>query len=441
MIKYIKLFFNSNKPKENKNTPLDTIALQNSNNVVYISNQQLISKNKISYYNCQQNIDDIQVIYFTCINNKGLLFVAGKHNSHIPITSNNFEQTFEQLANQLGFSKNLLPLFTSTTFCERNMFVWARQNKTNFTVLTDKNSNDLFIGYEIQNSNKTFISWDTTYAEVINLPEVDTCLPDNKDDLVKFTFNTPVRVGDVVLNDFSFYNCPRRNIAVSTYFSYCESSENGEKPYVLLKRLLLNYKTLSSIIKNKIEENEYISSTTVQTPELEFYLSNAYPSTLDAANNKVFFLVSNLKEYPESVVYPDHILKLAISHCTTLDNSIYLDIESYKENPNIYRTPTFIQEISHNKAFIWIDENNKEVGFSDDLYIHLFPQKDIEYLCIQTTIDEEGKIKSHLSVKISSNDTVVPVFNSETDSLKHFENQIKEDIPIPFKSPLDEFIF
>lgn len=441
MIKYIKLFFNSNDSKEKKQISLDAIALQNSNNVVYISNQQLISKNAISYYNCQQNIDDIQVIYFTCINNKGLLFIAGKHNSHIPITSQNFEQTFEQLAEQLGFSKNLLPLFTSPTFCDRNMFVWARKNKTNFTVLTDKNSDDLFVGYEIQNSEKTFISWDATYAEVISLAEVDACIPDCEEDLIKYTFNTPVRLGDVILNDFSFYNCPRKNIAVNTYFSYCESSEEEEKPYPLLKRLLINYKTLHSVFKNKIEENEYICSTAIKTQDQEFYLSNAYPSTLDVANTKVFFLVSNLKEFPESVMYPDHILKLAISHCTTLDNCTYLDIESYKENPNIYRTPTFIQEISHNKAFIWIDENNDEVGFSDDLYTHLIPKKDIEYLCIQSTIDEDGKINSRLSVKIGSNDTLIPIFNSEKDNLKQYESQIKEDIPIPFKNHLDEFIF
>ncbi len=441
MIKYIKLFFNSDNAKESKKTSLDATALQNSDDVVYISNNQLISKNKISYYNCLQNIDDIQVIYFTCINNKGLLFVAGKHNSHIPISSTNFKQTFEQLAHNLGFSKNLLPLFTSTTYCERNMFVWARKNKTNFTVLPDRNSDDLFVGYEIQNSQKTFISWDATYTEVINLAEVDPCIPDNEEDLIKFTFNTPVRIGDVILNDFSFYNCPRRNIAVSTYFSYCESSDGEEKPYPLLKRLLLNYKTLSSVIKNKIEENEYICSTTVQTPELELYLSNAYPSTLDAANNKVFFLVSNLKEFPESVVYPEHIHKLAVSHCTTLNNAIYLDIDSYKENPNIYRTPTFIQEISHNKAFIWIDGNNDEVGFCDDLYTHLIPRKDIEYLCVQAITNEDATVKSYLSVKINSKDTLIPVFYSETDNLKKYETQIKEDIPIPFKNHLDEFIF
>ncbi|WP_158211002.1 hypothetical protein [Myroides phaeus] len=441
MFKYVKHFLKPNVSTGERITSVDNYSLLKNEDVIYIENGYLISKNKINYYNCHQSIDDIQVLYFTCINNKGLLFIAGKHNSYIPIFSENFANTFEQLSIVLGFSKQLLPEFTSTTFCDRNLFIWARKNETNYTIIDSKTSTDIVEGYEIQNSQRTFISWDTTYDEVINLKEIAVCTPDNEDDLIKYTFTTPVRVGDVILNNFSFYDCHRKNIAVSSYFSYCENSDPCNKPYIELKNLLLNYKELNSLKLNKTEENEYILSTTIQTENQEFYLSNAYPASLDAGNMKVFFLVTNLKEYPESVIYPKHTQKLAISHCTTLDDSIYLDTQAYKENPNIYRIPTFIQEISHNKTFIWIDENNDEVGFSDDLYTHLIPRKEIEYFSLHSTISEGNILIYKLCVKLKSNDTLLDVLQSYSNSLILFEDQIKRDIPIPFKSHLDDYIF
>ncbi len=440
MFKYIKHFFKPSVSTEEKKTSVDSYSLSKNEDVIYIENGYLISKNKINYYKCRQSIDHIQVLYFTCINNKGLLFVAGKHNSYIPLSSENFANTFEQLSTVLGFSKQLLSEFTNTTFCDRNLFIWARKNETNYTILESKTSCDILKGYEIQNSQKTFISWDTTYDEVIKLKEIETCKLDNEDDLVKYTFTIPVRVGDVILNNFSFYDCLRKNIAVGSYFSYCENSDPYNKPYTELKNLLLSYKELNSLKLNKTEENEYISSTTIQTEHQEFYLSNAYPASLDAGNMKVFFLVTNLKEYPESVIYPKHTQKLAISHCTTLGDSIYLDTQTYKENPNIYRIPTFIQEISHNKPFIWIDEKNDEVGFSDDLYTHLIPRKEIEYFFFQSTVSEGNILLYKLCVKLKSNETQLDVLKSYSNSLILFEEQIKRDIPIPFKSHLDDYI-
>lgn len=442
MINYLKLFLKRKNNKEIDNTSLDFLTLQNCDNAVFILDNHLISKNKIPYYNCNQNIDDIDVLYFTCINNKPLLFIAGKHNSHIPTSSVNFLPTFLHLAEKLGFNPVLLTIFEETFSCDRNMFVWARKNPSNCKVLEQGTYADTILeGYELQNQTKTFVSWETPYEDVIALDEVMITKPSNEDDLAKYTFKVPVRIGNLVLNDFSFYDCHRKNIPVSNYFSYCEYKQTISKPYALLKNALLENKSLTNASTDTEEDKTVIFSTKVRTEYLEFYFSNAYPVELDAANNKVFFLITNLKEYLNTVIYPEYILKLSIVNCTTLSGDITLDIQTYKETAHIYRVPTFIQEISQNKPFIWIDDNNDEIGFSDDRYAHIIPLAEVKYMCIETIEHSDGSINSKLSIRPNgSNMEIINIFTSKSVDLSKFKEQIKRDIPVPIQCPLDDYL-
>ncbi|WP_121965989.1 hypothetical protein [Myroides sp. N17-2] len=443
MIKYLKLFLKEKKTDPERTRPADFLTLQNCENAVFILDNHLISKNKISYYNCNQDIDDIQVLYFTCINNKPLLFIAGKHNSHIPTSSVNFLPTFLQLAEKLNFNPVQLTIFEETFGCGRNMFIWARKNPSNFKLLDkDEYADTIIKGYELQNEEKTFISWDAPYEEVIALDEIVICTPDNADDLLKYTFNVPVRVGNMVLDDFGFYDCDRKNIPVQNYFSYCECDKlESNKPYPFLKQALLANNSLMKASIETEEDKSIIYSTKVRTKDLEFYFSNAYPTDLDAANNTVFFLITNLKDYLEAVIYPEYIIKLSIANCTTLSGDISLDMQCYRDTPHIYRVPTFIQEISQNKPFIWIDSNNNELGFADNQYAHILLLSDVAYMSIQTLKLENGGIESKLCVKTNQVDFMVPMFTSNTVDLHIFEEQIKRDIPIPFTDSLDDYIY
>lgn len=442
MIKYLKLFLQGNTKRPEDTKPLDILTIQNAENAVFILDNHIISKNKISYYNCNQNIDDIQVLYFTCINNKSLLFIAGKHNSHIPISSVNFLPTFLYLANRLGFNPTLLTIFEETFNCERNMFIWARKNPSNFKLLKQNDcADDILLGYELQNETQTFISWDTPYEKIIALNEVQKCIPDNEDDLIKYSFSVPVRVGNIVLSDFNFYDCDRKNIPVNNYFAYCQCDELIVKPYSFLRNSLLQNTSLNEVVLDTEEDQSVIYSTKVKTENLEFYFSNAYPSDLDAANNKVFFLITNLKEYLNAVIYPEYIIKLSIAHCTTLSGEISLDMVCYRETPHIYRVPTFIQEISQNRPFIWIDDNNQELGFADNQYAHIVLLEDVNYMCILNTTLDNGVVESKLCIKTKSFDFLVPIFVSNIIDLHIFEEQIKRDIPIPFKNIFDDYIY
>ncbi|MCC9044156.1 hypothetical protein LNQ81_15905 [Myroides sp. M-43] len=441
MIKYLKLFLKGKTTKQEDIKPLDFVTLQNCDNAAFILDNHIISKNKISYYNCNQDIDDIQVLYFTCINNKPLLFIAGKYNSHIPTSSVNFLPTFTYLAEKLNFNPVVLTIFEETFSCERNMFIWARKNPSNFHLLKENEHIDNILeGYELQNEEKTFISWETPYEEIIALKEVTICKHDNAEDLLKYCFTIPVRIGNLILNDFGFYDCERKNIPVHNYFSYCEYDKSISKPYSFLKEALLKNDSLMKSSIQTEEDKSIIYSTKIRTKSLEFYFSNAYPTDLDAANNRVFFLITNLKEYLETVIYPEYIVKLSISNCTTLSGDIFVDMECYKETPNIYRIPTFIQEISQNKPFIWIDNNNLEVGFADSKYTHILLLADVDYIYIQTIELDNNKIESRLSVKTKQLDLMIPMFISNTVDLRMFEEQIKEDIPLLLKTSLDDYI-
>ncbi|KZE73574.1 hypothetical protein AV926_18220 [Myroides marinus] len=442
MIKYLKLFLQGNTKRPEDTKPLDILTIQNTENAVFILDNHIISKNKISYYNCNQNIDDIQVLYFTCINNKPLLFIAGKHNSHIPTSSANFLPTFLYLANTLGFNPNLLTIFEETFGCERNMFIWARKNPSNFVLLESTElSDDILLGYEIQNDTKTFISWEASYEDIISLKEVVKGIPDNDDDLIKYSFNVPVRVGNIILDDFAFYDCDRKNIPVANYFSYCECDKVISKPYSFLKNALLGNNSLKNALIDTEEDKSIIYSTKAKTKDLEFYFSNAYPTDLDAANNRVFFLITNLKEYLSAIIYPEYIIKLSIAHCTTLSGEVYLDMVCYKETPHIYRVPTFIQEISQNRPFIWIDDSNQELGFADHQYTHILLLEDVDYMCILNTTLDNGVVESKLCVKTRLFDFLIPMFTSNAIDLHIFEEQIRKDIPIPFKTSFDDYLY
>ncbi|WP_235279926.1 hypothetical protein [Myroides sp. A21] len=155
----------------------------------------------------------------------------------------------------------------------------------------------------------------------------------------------------------------------------------------------------------------------------------------------MFFLITNLKEYLNTVIYPEYILKLSIVNCTTLSGDITLDIQTYKETAHIYRVPTFIQEISQNKPFIWIDDNNDEIGFSDDRYAHIIPLAEVKYMCIETIEHSDGSINSKLSIRPNgSNMEIINIFTSKSVDLSKFKEQIKRDIPVPIQCPLDDYL-
>ncbi|AWY20158.1 hypothetical protein LP109_07540 [Moraxella bovis] len=87
--------------------------------------------------------------------------------------------------------------------------------------ILDKNYNDYNLGFEVQSPEKEFVSWDSTYAEIIALPCVE---PNNTLDMElelsnHYAFKYPVRVGNLLFKNWGFYYVShhRKDIAVQSY--------------------------------------------------------------------------------------------------------------------------------------------------------------------------------------------------------------------------------
>lgn len=290
----------------------------------------------------------------------------------------------------------------------------------NYQILS-KDDADTTKGFEIQDPELTFISWDTPVPQVLkeygHLLKIDVYEP-----LSFVSFLYPVRVGNMILENFGTHaneDDPRPFI---TYEAHCVNSTQEMQGFAEIQQNLLN--VLPKPIDTFYHQQEFLRCV--------FDLSGVnlvlYKQTLQ--QGYVLLRWINNRSYPHLLENTAYEKIMQISAQLIWENSnLHLD-RDYMRNLQIKETPLAIRKKFADQTLIWRDDRNQYLGFSKEDRTHIYKLEDVDYLSIIEIDDGRIGFYSELNVHFKSeNGGPIPVisFSGEPGKVTFFMNY-KEEI-------------
>lgn len=250
--------------------------------------------------------------------------------------------------------------------------------------ILDKNYNDYNLGFEVQSPEKEFVSWDSTYAEILALPCVE---PNNTLDMGlelsnHYAFKYPVRVGNLLFKNWGFYYIPhhRKDIAVQSY------SFVVFNPYTIdLEEVLTIKNTLHRHLKERKNHIPYydIGFDFDTNNHINFHLY-FWKDT-----QQLHFEVINQRKYPHLLLNEEYESKMQISDFVLFEEEISLT-RNYKEYQSMKRRPPILTERFGKKPVLWVDKTNGILGIANEISAQFVPLDQIERFEMTRALPAKG---------------------------------------------------
>ncbi|PQJ72515.1 hypothetical protein [Polaribacter butkevichii] len=372
---------------------------------VKIKNNQIICTDTSGIDSCTVHLKDLQYAYITIRNNKvAYLFLFDHHQNFIPVTYTGFSKMYQELSTKFHFND---PIFfeniAKTTVLKKE--IWRKNHQPTFKILTS-NYNDYHLGFEIQSTPKQFISWDTTYDE----------LEKNKNTLFEkspygqkiLKFNAPVRIGNILLKDFSaYFDNARTDVPVLHFYTHCFNSTATDESYIQLKKIL-NTDLASSKMNNGYERAD---QKNINFNLTGMHLSICYTYDSDWLFNGGYTSLSieNKREYPALLHNEGYEEVMVISNFLLLQGNITISGD-YKKNKYIKKRPEKINIQFKKNTIIWVDDKNKKIGFSSNNMAQVFDIAEINSFYIQNILPAKGSGGANLEIITNTKTQNSPIF-------------------------------
>jgi|GEM_PF-6063562 len=285
-----------------------------------------------------------------------------------------------------------------------------------------KNNADATKGFEIQDPNSTFISWDTSVQEILkeyqHLLKVDVYKP-----LSFVSFLYPVRVGNIILENFQAQyvneDDPR---PFKTYEAHCINSTQEMHGFAEIHQNFLN--VLSKPMDVFYHQQKFLRCI-FDLSGIHFVL---YKQTLQ--QGYVLLRWVNERSYPHLLKNTVNEKTIQISDQLIWENSNLHLYRDYMRNLYIKETPLAVGEKFADKTLIWRDNHHQILCFSKGDRTHIYDLENIDYLSIKEVDDGRIGFYSELNVHFKSeNRGPIPViyFSGEPAKVTFFINY-KEEI-------------
>ena len=246
-----------------------------------------------------------------------------------------------------------------------------RNLQPNFKILNSEHS-DYTKGFEVQSDRKEFISWNTTYAEL----EQSKCVQIEELEYGEkiLYFKTPIRVGNILLEDFSttLYK-GRTDVAVLHYTSDCLDHSGTDAGFHQLKNILS--RNLGKPTDGWEREDQNYRSFSADG--IHFSICYTYSDDSASESCHTTLSIENTRNYPDLLIDKSYEQQMQISEVVIIPGKINISAD-YKRNPRIKRRPQTIIGSFQEKAVIWKDELNKKIGFSSGNFMQVFNESEIK---------------------------------------------------------------
>lgn len=287
--------------------------------------------------------------------------------------------------------------------------------KSTYKILP-KQHNDLEDGFEILAPTPQFMSWDTTISEITSHPYFQ----ENEEDSSSINCKYPVRVGNLIVDDFTAYIYGYRpDIAVQKYFAYCFDEFGTIKSYNDLYAHFQQYETYDIVGHKREDQN----SMSFFIDDFSFEMTYWHTSNVRSDDEPKYtsFSVTNKREYEHLLENKDYEAVLKIDKTLFFDGDVEI-AGDYKYNTNVKRTPPDFRALFGNEKLAWIDHKNNSIGFSDTEFSCVFNLDAVVSFEIQNVLPAKGGGYSYFMVHLQNGRATI--FNADC----HFFNSYVEDI-------------
>lgn len=250
--------------------------------------------------------------------------------------------------------------------------------------ILDEDHNDYHLGFEVQSPQKAFISWDATYAEVLQSPFVkpgSSFLYRHSAGYHEFKY--PVRIGNLLLKYFGFFDRPSRrsDIAVQTYHFLVD------RPYSIELNELMEIKSaLARHLEDVTHGSYYEIGIDFQVKDnilLHFY----YWQDVKRLRLEVF----NLREYSQLLLNEEYESRMQISdHLVFNDKNFHSEIFNYKEDATVKRRPPVLTERFGKNPVLWLDKANGILGMANEKYANFIGLDQIQSIELERALPAKG---------------------------------------------------
>lgn len=230
--------------------------------------------------------------------------------------------------------------------------------QTSFSIINENIYSDLHLGFEIQSPNKEFISWDTTYNELMSNPFIDVEFP-TEYGMYYIRFKYPVRIGNVIFRDLDIV-----------------LSENHRSDIAILEY---------SVIINHCKGEDYELLEKQFPSELAEILFKIYHPSAE----ELIFCIINFRDYTHLLLDAEYENNMEVSEYMTFRKEVefYINYKYYKQ---VRRYPPLLERLTDSSPALWRDDKNGYLGIAAEKYSIKYPINQIERIEIERVFPAKG---------------------------------------------------
>lgn len=354
----------------------------------------LVCDGQHGLYSCQVNTEALQYAYVLVDRNgQSFLLLSDGVQHAIPTQYTGFREMYIALTKEFGFDDDVFFAHVHQTQPVKKV-IWRKTGAPTYKILKDKEYNDYADGFEIQSPEKCFIDWDTPHEVLAKHAQVHAAADSNER-----TFSYPVRIGNIAIQELSFYKRGDREDAPVLYFSArCYDSTSSDESYEELKATLLSdFASKDHLLGYERQDQK---SYSFRASGMYLGLVYNYDSDWSTESGYTYFSVENRRDYPELLEDKAYEATMEISEVLLLEGPINTSTD-YRRNKRIKLRPAKLKEHYGEAPLLWLDRKNGKIGFAASYYCQVFDAAAIKKLVIQNILPAKGPGGAYLEVSFT----------------------------------------
>ena len=381
------------------------------------------------------HLDQLKYAYVEILGEQPYLFLFDFQQRYILATQSGFMDVYLTLSDRFGFNNDVFKKVVKENIEDTKERIWIKPEKKNYQIL-DADFDDLDEGFEVLSNPPKFISWDTTYDEMLTLNVGE--ISKGSFDLDYFKFNNPVRIGRLVVDELEYYaDNVRGDMAVEGYFATLHDDGLTDKSYHELRAYLkAETETSEEELEEQGHEREDQKYLNFYEDEIGFSICYTYAIEGSYDDGATSFSITNYRDYEGLLENENYDSAIELSEIVEL-SKLYEINENYRKNKNVKSIPKIIEQDYAENSIIWLDKKNSKIGFSGEGVALIYNTSEIEKVVVQNVLPAKGGGYSYLELLLI-NDQKVTVYYAEQNDFDDIVDvletkfKLKVEVPEPY---------
>lgn len=404
-----------------KKTPsAHTFPEEGNEGSIGIKGGRIVSKGANSFWDCEIVIAELQYIYLIADEHqKSNLFLFDGHQNHLPVTYKGFKEAYLFLSGHLKLNDEVFFESLHKKGPQRQE-IWRKASTQTYQILDQAVYDDYPLGFEVQSPVREFISWDTTYDQLLKSPNLFFKTSSYGQKMGRFRHS--VRVGNVLFKDFEiFFDNERKDVPILHFYADCFSENSSDQSYKDLKNRLVQDLGKSNSYYERSDQNYY--SFNVQ--QMHISLVYTYDSDYQLDGGSTSLSIKNQRDYPALLENESYEKEMSIDQVISLSPSIRTP-DDYKRNPDTKRRPPKLDIAYKKKTVIWKDEQNKKIGFADQFHTQIFELQNVKSFSVENMLPAKGGGMGYLNIQFHKGKSDRCILTGDCHAMDGIADQLTE---------------